>query len=231
MSKSILQARSIHRSFRIGRSRVQVLRGASLQVNAGEFLAITGASGCGKSTLLHILGALDKPDKGTVTFGADDLFEASACARGSYRNRDVGFVFQFYYLLPELNVLENVLIPRLVTYRAWQWVVERKRARRDSEELLDRVGLADRLKHRPSELSGGERQRVAIARALTNSPALLLADEPTGNLDEATGAGILALLADLNQAGQSIVMVTHDPKVASRAHRSTVLAEGRIHEP
>jgi len=174
---------------------------------------------------------LDKPDKGTVTFGADDLFEASACARGSYRNRDVGFVFQFYYLLPELNVLENVLIPRLVTYRAWQWVVERKRARRDSEELLDRVGLADRLKHRPSELSGGERQRVAIARALTNSPALLLADEPTGNLDEATGAGILALLADLNQAGQSIVMVTHDPKVASRAHRSTVLAEGRIHEP
>ena len=230
MSKPILQARSVHRSFRIGRSRVQVLRGASLQVKTGEFLAITGASGCGKSTLLHILGALDKPDKGTVTFRADDLFEASAGARGSYRNRDVGFVFQFYYLLPELNVLENVLVPRLVTYRAWQWVLERKRARRDSEELLDRVGLADRLKHRPSELSGGERQRVAIARALANSPALLLADEPTGNLDEATGVGILGLLADLNQAGQSIVMVTHDPKVASRAHRSTVLAEGRIHE-
>ncbi len=231
MSKPILQARSIHRSFRIGRSHIQVLRGVSLQVKTGEFLAITGASGCGKSTLLHILGALDKPDKGVVTFRSKDLFEASAGARGSYRNRDVGFVFQFYYLLPELNVLENVLIPRLVTYRAWQWVLERKRARKDSEELLDRVGLADRLKHRPNELSGGERQRVAIARALVNRPALLLADEPTGNLDEATGAEILGLLAELNQAGQSIVMVTHDSKVASCAHRSTVLAEGRIHEP
>jgi ABC-type lipoprotein export system ATPase subunit len=150
--------------------------------------------------------------------------------RREYRNRDVGFIFQFYHLLPELNVVENVAMPRYVGSTLWQWGITRRAARRDALDMLERVGLAERVDHRPNELSGGERQRVAIARALLNRPALLLADEPTGNLDEATGAGILKLLAEFNQTGQTIIMVTHDAKVASRAHRRVTLTEGVIRE-
>jgi ABC-type lipoprotein export system ATPase subunit len=223
---------NLHRTYRMGRATVPVLRGASLRVDRQEFIAVTGASGSGKSTLLHILGALDRPDQGTVEFRGEDLFSTATPARRcGYRNRDVGFVFQFYHLLPELNVLENVMLARYVDKPFWEWSRVRRAARGDAEAMLERVGLSPRLKHRPSELSGGERQRVAIARALINHPALLLADEPTGNLDEATGQGILDLLSGLGEAGQTIVMVTHDLRVAARAHRRIDLKDGVIHHP
>jgi len=230
MSNPILRARGIHRSYGSGRTEVKVLRGASLDAAEGEFVVVMGASGCGKSTFLHILGALDAPDRGTVEFRGRTIFDRPSAERNVYRNHDVGFVFQFYHLMPELNVLENVLIPRLVTHSVMSWMGERRAARDEARRMLERVGLSERAKHRPSELSGGERQRVAIARALINQPALLLADEPTGNLDEKTGAEILKLLTELNRAGQTIVMVTHDAKVASLAHRRVHLSEGVVRQ-
>lgn len=230
MSNLLLEARAIHKSYKMGHEDLRVLRGASLKVDRGEFLAIMGASGSGKSTLLHILGALDTPDRGSVHYGGEDVFNRSSAWRRRYSNRDVGFIFQFYHLLPELNVLENVLMARMITHSGWSWWGRRRAARRDAQALLERVGLAERLRHRPRELSGGERQRVAIARALVNEPALLLADEPTGNLDEKIGGGILNLLFELNESGQAIVMVTHDPRVASRAHRRVHLTDGVIRE-
>jgi len=230
MSDPILHARTIHRSYGSGRTEVKVLRGTSIDAAEGEFLVVMGSSGCGKSTLLHILGALDAPDRGSVAFRGRTIFDLPAAERGRYRNCDIGFVFQFYHLMPELNVLENVLIPRMVTHSIWNWSSGRREAKNEAMKMLERMGLSERAKHRPSELSGGERQRVAIARALINHPALLLADEPTGNLDETTGGEILKLLTELNQAGQTIVMVTHDAKVASLAHRRVHLSEGVIRE-
>jgi len=226
----MLHAQNIHKSYQLGPSEVHVLRGASLTADRGEFLVIMGASGSGKSTLLHILGALDTPDRGWVEFGGRRLFDMPTGAREGYRNREIGFVFQFYHLLPELNVLENVLLPRLVMHSLWSWAGQRGKARRDAAAILERVGLSDRLRHRPKELSGGERQRVAIARALVNGPSLLLADEPTGNLDASMGAEILDLLTELNEDGQTVVLVTHDPAVARRAHRSVRLDHGVIVE-
>ena len=230
MSKPLLCARGLHKSYKMGRVVLKVLTGASLDVGAGEFLAIMGPSGSGKSTLLHLLGALDVPDRGSVQFDGWDLFTGSAGARARYRNRDVGFVFQFYHLLPELSVFENVLIPSMVGCSWGGWLGRRREKRRATTEMLERVGLADRARHRPNELSGGERQRVAIARALVHHPRLLLADEPTGNLDETIGGEILKLLTEFNQAGQTIVMVTHDPAVAARAHRLVHLSEGAVRE-
>lgn len=230
MSKPLLSAKGLHKSYRMGLADVHVLRGASLEADAGEFLVVMGSSGSGKSTLLHILGALDAPDRGTVEFRGRRMFEMPLRVRNSYRNRDVGFVFQFYHLLPELNVLENVLTPCMVGATFLTWRSRRGQAQRNARELLEQFGLSERLRHRPNELSGGERQRVAIARALVNRPALLLADEPTGNLDEATGAGILRLLTGLNESGQTIVMVTHDAKVASLAHRRVHLGDGVVRD-
>lgn len=229
MSKPLLQAREIHKRYRLGQSDVPVLRGATLDVAEGEFLVIMGASGCGKSTLLHLLGALDSPDRGTVHFRGLDLFALSPARRDLYRNQHVGFVFQFYHLLPELTVLENVLLPRMVAKSVLSWARTGRNARSEAEIVLERVGLSHRLGHKPNQLSGGERQRVAIARALANRPSLLLADEPTGNLDEEIGGEILRLLTELNESGQTIVMVTHDPRVAARAHRQVRLSEGTIH--
>lgn len=231
MSDTLLLAKNVFKSYAMGKAEVSVLRGASLTVGEGEFLVITGASGSGKSTLLHILGALDLPDRGTVAFRGEDLFPSRAGRRETYRNRDVGFIFQFYHLLPELDILENVVMPQMVqrSFRAW-FSGGRRSARDDAKEMLDRVGLSHRLKHLPKELSGGERQRVAIARALINRPSLLLADEPTGNLDQAIGREILALLSGLNDAGQTIVMVTHDAEVAARADRRVHLAGGLVRE-
>lgn len=231
MSDVILHAAGLHKSYHLGRTTLEVLRGVSMSVNQGEFVAIMGASGCGKSTLLHLLGALDVPDAGTVRFDGRDVFSGSNAERDRLRNQVFGFVFQFYHLLPELNVLENALMPCMVGTSVLGWPSRRAEFRRNTAKLLEMLGLGGRLKHRPNELSGGERQRVAIVRALANQPRVLLADEPTGNLDTATGREIMSVLTDLNKAGQTIVMVTHDPQVAASAHRIVTLADGRIKHP
>ncbi|MFH1370742.1 MAG: ABC transporter ATP-binding protein [Planctomycetota bacterium] len=224
----IIEAQGIYKSYRMGAAEVRVLKGADVAVRKGEFAAIVGASGSGKSTLLHILGALDRPDKGTVRFEGRKLDGMSGGELNRYRNKTVGFVFQFYHLLDELNVLENVILPAMVPAGVIHWLSVRGSVRKKGRELLEAVGLGERAAHKPYQLSGGERQRAAIARALVNEPKLLLADEPTGNLDSATGNGILELLEKLNHAGQTIVMVTHDERVAKRAGRIITLADGRI---
>jgi ABC-type lipoprotein export system ATPase subunit len=225
---SILKAEGLYKAYRMGVTKVQVLKGVELAVRKGEFVAIVGASGSGKSTLLHILGGLDGPDKGVVSFEGRDLGKISAGELNRYRNKMVGFVFQFYHLLDELNVLENVYLPTMASKSIAGWFACRRRAKSRARELLAELGLSDRAKHKPYQLSGGERQRVAIGRALMNEPKLLLADEPTGNLDSATGNGILDVFEKLNRAGQTIVMVTHDQRIAQKAGRIITLADGKI---
>jgi len=224
----ILKAEGIYKSYRMGTAEVRVLKGADLAVKEGEFLAIVGASGSGKSTLLHILGALDKPDKGIVRFEGRNLSEASEGQLNHFRNKMVGFVFQFYHLLDELNVLENVLLPAMAGTGVVGWLSRRRLAKSRARELLEQLGLSERAKHKPYQLSGGERQRVAIGRALMNEPKILLVDEPTGNLDSETGNGILKVFEKLNRAGETIVMVTHDEGIAQRAGRIIALADGKI---
>jgi len=224
----ILKAEGIYKSYRMGATKVEVLKGVDLGVKKGEYVAIVGASGSGKSTLLHILGALDRPDKGVVAFAGRDLSRYGSGELNRFRNKMVGFVFQFYHLLDELNVLENVFLPTMVSKGVFGWFACRGRARRRARELLEQLGLVERANHKPYQLSGGERQRVAIGRALMNEPSVLLADEPTGNLDSATGNGILNTFEKLNQAGQTIVMVSHDERVAKRAGRIVTLADGKI---
>ncbi len=229
MSDVILHAVNVRKSYILGRVVLKVLKGVSLAVERGEFVAIMGSSGSGKSTLLHILGALDLPDEGKVTFEQRDIFACSNARRDRMRNATFGFVFQFYHLLPELNVLENTVLPCMVGTSILNWLLSQGNSSRAyAAELLNRMGLGERIKHRPNELSGGERQRVAIARALVNRPQVLLADEPTGNLDAATGREILSVLKTLNEEGQTIVMVTHDSAVAAAAHRIVHLADGRV---
>jgi len=225
---AILQARNIHKSYPMGPAELPVLKGVNLHVFSGEFLAVVGVSGSGKSTLLYILGALDRPDRGDVIYAGRDVFSASETFRDSLRNHSFGFVFQFYHLLPELTLLENVLMPQLVGSSVVGWLSAADRSERAAMELLERFALADRAHHLPSQLSGGERQRAAIARAVINRPALLFADEPTGNLDAATGKQILQVLLELNRSGQTIVMVTHDPDLAKSAHRVVRLHDGRV---
>lgn len=224
----ILKAEGIYKSYRMGAAKVRVLKGLDLAVSEGEFVAIVGASGSGKSTLLHILGALDRPDRGLVRFEGRPLSEYRAAELNRFRNKMVGFVFQFYHLLDELNVLENVYLPAMVPAGILGWLGSRRRAISRARRLLEEVGLGRRWRHKPYQLSGGERQRVAIARALMNEPKLLLADEPTGNLDSVTGNGILDVLDKLHGQGQTIVMVTHDERIARRASRMITLADGRI---
>ena len=224
----ILKAQDVHKSYRMGATQVKVLKGANLAVHQGEFIAVIGASGSGKSTLLHILGALDRPNKGVVSFDGQDLNRMGARDLNRFRNETVGFVFQFYHLLDELNVLENVYLPAMVSRGLAGWMANRQAAKERARELLEQMGLKERMRHKPYQLSGGERQRVAIGRALMNRPRLLLADEPTGNLDSATGNGILNVFQKLNQAGQTIVMVTHDERVACQAGRVITLADGRV---
>jgi ABC-type lipoprotein export system ATPase subunit len=210
---------------------VPVLRGVDLSVSEGEFLAVLGASGSGKSTLLHLLGALDRPDKSpdtSIRYMGNELVGQRAGVLDTYRTRDVGFVFQFYHLLPELTVTENVILPAMVLHGRVAFLGKRREILDRAGELLKRVGLGHRIGHRPAELSGGERQRVAIARALINQPKLLLADEPTGNLDRVTGASILDLLTGLHQSGQSIVVVTHDDATAARAQRTVRIEDGLV---
>lgn len=227
-SQTILKASGVRKSYRMGATRVEVLRGVDLTVREGEFVAIVGASGSGKSTLLHILGGLDRPDKGAVQFDGRDLNRIKARELNRYRNEMVGFVFQFYHLLDELNVLENIVLPAMVSRSVVRWLLTRGATMKRAAGLLEQLGLKERVRHKPYQLSGGERQRVAIGRALMNQPRLLLADEPTGNLDSVTGSGILKVFEDLNGAGQTIVMVTHDKRIADRAQRVIVLEDGRI---
>ncbi len=193
-------------------------------------MAVLGASGSGKSTLLHLMGDLDQPDSegGEVWFEDKAVTAMGGGWRNRYRNKSIGFVFQFYHLLPELNVLENTILPALVGLTRFGYYARRGELRRGAAELLESFGLAHRLKHRPRELSGGERQRVAIARALINKPEVLLADEPTGNLDEQTGGEILDLLAEQHRRGLTIVMVTHDQSIADRADRVVELHGGKV---
>jgi lipoprotein-releasing system ATP-binding protein len=225
----ILKAVDIHKSYVVGRSPLKVLRGASLSVNKGELLAIVGASGVGKSTFLHILGALDRPDRGRVLYDGQDVFELKSSRQDVLRNRTFGFVFQFYYLLPEFTALENVLMPAMVGRGVLGWISARSEKRRKGREILERLGLGERLAHRPSQLSGGEQQRVAIGRALINDPPVLLCDEPTGNLDEKTSEGIIDTLWRLNrETGQTTIIVTHNLELAFRADRVVHLTDGHI---
>ncbi|MCE2882325.1 MAG: ABC transporter ATP-binding protein [Planctomycetaceae bacterium] len=226
----LLAAEHVKKTYRLGKVAVPVLRDASMTVAEGEWVSIVGSSGSGKSTLLHLLGGLDRPDadSGPIRFNGADLRAFGPARQNHYRNRDVGFVFQFYHLLPELTVLENAMLPALVGLSRLRWLGERSALRDRTAELLKTCGLSHRLGHRPAELSGGERQRVAIARALINEPKVLLADEPTGNLDVRTGSGILDLLAERQAAGLTLVMVTHDESVAARAHRRVRIADGAV---
>ncbi|MBL7215310.1 MAG: ABC transporter ATP-binding protein [Phycisphaerae bacterium] len=227
---TLLKATDIHKSYKMGKVKLDVLKGVDFQIHKGEFVAIVGASGCGKSTLLHIFGALDLPDRGYVEFENQRLNSFRWSKLDRFRNKTVGFVFQFYHLLDELSVLENVMVPAMASVGVPGWFRLKPRAKKKAMSLLERFGLQDRLRHKPYELSGGERQRVAIARALINEPPLLLADEPTGNLDSRTGNGILEALKELNAEGQTIVMVTHDERIAAQVTRIIRLADGKAKE-
>lgn len=223
---NILEAEDVRRSFKMGSRVLDVLCGVSLSVAAGETVAITGMSGAGKSTLLHILGGLDRPTSGCVRFHGKNLYTMSERERSAVRARRAGFVFQAYHLLPELTVKENVLLPALGFHGAF---LRGARLRARAMDLLRLVGLEARAGHRPNELSGGEQQRVALARALMNEPELLLADEPTGNLDSQTGEDVLRLLFDLVEHRRlTLLMVTHNEAVAARCSRNIVLRDGRM---
>ncbi|MCC7145571.1 MAG: ABC transporter ATP-binding protein [Phycisphaeraceae bacterium] len=224
----ILAARDLHKHYRMGEEDLHVLAGVEIAVKPGEWVAVLGASGSGKSTLLHLLGGLDRPDQGQVWFDGQEVFRLRGGRLDRYRNQHVGFVFQFYHLLPELTALENVLIGAMVGTTMWGWPLISREKRQQATDLLEQLGLGERLRHRPNKLSGGERQRVAIARALVNNPDVLLADEPTGNLDQKTGQQILEVLQSLHRAGQSIVMVTHDTRIAAAADRQVTLEGGRL---
>ena len=204
---------------------VRVLEGVHLEVRPSEKIAIVGESGVGKSTLLHILGALDRPTAGVVRYGADDLNQLQPRAVAAFRNREIGFVFQFHHLMADLTAEENVMMPGLIAGLGWD------RARQESRAILGRVGLQERLSHKPGELSGGEQQRVSVARAVVLSPRALLADEPTGNLDPATGEEVQRLLIELNrERGVALVVVTHNPRLAAEMDRVLRLRDGRLEE-
>jgi len=221
----LLAGIDLEREYRTGPEIVRVLRGASVEIRAGEVVALIGASGVGKSTLLHLLGALDRPTAGLVLFQGEDLFARSEPALARYRRQDVGFVFQFYNLLGDLTALENAMVPALLQR------VPSSAARERAAAALAEVGLADRLRHRPGELSGGEQQRVAIARALMNGPRVILADEPTGNLDPKTSAVIYDLFLQLQaERGIAFLVATHNPDLARKADRVYRLVEGRARE-
>ncbi|MGE3313849.1 MAG: ABC transporter ATP-binding protein [Planctomycetaceae bacterium] len=224
-----ISAVALQKAYRKGQHKVSVLRGVKIGAHRGEFLSVVGQSGSGKSTLLHLLGLLDSPDVGEITLEGQRIDDLPARTRDELRNRVFGFIFQFYHLLPELNLLENVLSPLMIRYSMFEFWKQRKQFRDQAREMIAKVGLEHRMTHKPSELSGGEMQRAAIARALVGRPQILLADEPTGNLDSSTGHEITDLLATLNDTDRlTIIMVTHDDAIARQAHRIVRLSEGRI---
>ncbi len=229
MAPDQLEARALSKSYQKGRDTVPVLQDVDLTLERSEQLAIVGASGSGKSTLLHLLGLIDHPDRGEVRLNGERIDCLPSRRRDQLRNRTFGFIFQTYHLLPELTALENVLLPLSIRYGPIAYLWKLRQFEADAIELLERVGLGHRRTHRPSELSGGEMQRVAIARALMGNPSILLADEPTGNLDANTGEEILRLLRSLNVERElTMIIVTHDPVVANQADRVVRLAEGRL---
>jgi lipoprotein-releasing system ATP-binding protein len=220
---ALVEARSVHKSYWLGEKEIHVLRGASFTLEPGEMASLVGPSGVGKSTFLHVIGTLDPPTSGEVLFEGRAASEMSEEELATFRNRTVGFVFQFHYLLPEFTALQNAAMPGLINR------LSRDEAEERAREMLDVVGLSHRLDHKPGELSGGEQQRVALARALVLKPRLLLADEPTGNLDEATGEGIHQLLVELNRRlGIAAIVVTHNPRLAERMPRRLRLADGLV---
>lgn len=228
-SQPILSCVDLHKTYTMGRVQVPVLNGINLEVRAGEVLGLVGASGAGKSTLLHLLGLLDVPTRGAVYLRGDDVSSKGGQRRSTLRNRELGFVFQFYHLIPELSALGNTLLPSMVEARPWTWLMKRRNERARAKALLHRLGLSSRLSHLPSQLSGGERQRIAIARALLSDPAVVLCDEPTGNLDSRTGQEILDLLFEINrQEGTTFVIVSHDDRLVRRCHRVARLADGSL---
>ncbi|HEY0341733.1 MAG TPA: lipoprotein-releasing ABC transporter ATP-binding protein LolD [Steroidobacteraceae bacterium] len=225
MTVPVLEARNVHKSFRQGPVNLEVLQGVAIAVGTGERIAIVGSSGSGKTTLLQILGGLDRPTTGQVLVDGKDIHEQTEKERGDLRNRALGFVYQFHHLLPEFSALENVAMPLLV--RRMKVADARAKARR----LLDRVGLGQRLDHRPDQLSGGERQRAAVARALVTEPKIVLADEPTGNLDGTNAESVFALMLELNrELGTSLIVVTHDLRLASRMERIFAIERGVLTE-
>jgi lipoprotein-releasing system ATP-binding protein len=225
----MIVAENLHKTYRRNAEQVRVLDGLDLEVETGEFLSIVGASGSGKSTLLHLLGTLDKPDEGTISLNGKRIDNLPGRERDRLRNETFGFIFQFYHLLPELNMLENVLAPMMVGTSIWKWPGRRRQARAQATEILERVGLGHRLKHKPRELSGGEMQRTAIARALVARPRVLFADEPTGNLDIQAGSQIIGLLRDLNRDQRvTIIMVTHNMELVASTDRVLRMTSGHI---
>ena len=227
MSKIVLEAKDIHKHFTDGKSTVDVIKGLSLQVKAGEFVSIVGASGSGKSTLLHVLGGLDTPSQGQVFLDGQRFDNLGEAQRGYKRNHYLGFVYQFHHLLPEFSALENVAMPLMLRAET-----NYKEVKQQAEHLLDRVGLSHRLTHKPGELSGGERQRVALARALVGRPAVLLADEPTGNLDRKTALGIFELLTELKKEfNMAMLIVTHDEQLAQSADSILHMQDGLWVDP
>ncbi len=217
----LIETDQLTKIYKMGPVQVQALRGVSLQVAAGEFVALMGPSGSGKSTMMHLLGCLDTPTSGRYLLEGRDVSSLSKDERARVRNARIGFIFQTFNLLARLNSLDNIALPLLYSRRAGE-------ARKRAAEALERVGLAQRAQHRPNELSGGERQRIAIARALVTDPALILADEPTGNLDSKTGADIMRLLVELCREGRTILMVTHDAQVAAHAQRTLQMQDGEL---
>lgn len=227
----LLAAHQLKKSYRKGKIEVPVLRGVDFAAQTGAFTAIVGQSGSGKSTLLHLLGTLDAPDAGEIHFEGQRIDNLPSKARDRLRNRNFGMIFQFYHLLPELSMLENVLIPLMITDGVWSYWRNKKRHTERAAHLLEMVGLGHRLKHKPRELSGGEMQRTAIARALITDPQVLLADEPTGNLDRQTGREILEILRTLNaDQNLTIIMVTHDNAIAAQADHTVRLVEGHVEQ-
>jgi len=219
----MIKVTDLHKSFSMGSYELPVLKGINLEIQRGELIAIVGASGAGKSTLLHIIGTLDKPSSGTVTFDSQDLFQMTETQQAEFRNRRIGFVFQFHHLLPEFTALENVCMPAFVQRR------DPASVESDATALLTEVGLGQRLHHKPGELSGGEQQRVAMARALMQNPDMVLADEPTGNLDTHSGDALFALMRELNKSrGTTFIIVTHNDKLSAQSDRIIHMQDGMI---